>query len=140
MALVACVSIFSCTNVFAVETTTSTNAEVSNSVETAKSGYYTFNSSTGKVKKYYSDYSALPSWHYAIKFDASTKTILEYDGRGGINILPDIIEDVEVTCIGKNAFYKSSISTLVLPSSLEIIQENSFKSCNKLKKYSFQME
>jgi hypothetical protein len=65
--------------------------------------------------------------------DTGDITITEYTGSGGVVAIPDLINGLPVTSIGKEAFYnKPSVTSVTIPNSVTSIGSEAFYSCIKL--------
>lgn len=65
-------------------------------------------------------------------------TITGYEGEATVLEIPESIEGLPVTVIGKNAFAgKDTIEEVVIPDSVRIVGRNSFNGCGKLEKVTF---
>lgn len=64
-------------------------------------------------------------------------SIFEYSGKDLLVTVPDTIEDIPVTCIMKKAFLSQNfVKEIVLPNSIDKIDEYAFARCRKLEKIS----
>jgi len=59
-------------------------------------------------------------------------TITGYTGSGGAVIIPNIIENLPVTCIGNNAFQNDSLTNVTIPEGVTTIGDDAFAGCNSL--------
>lgn len=72
---------------------------------------------------------------YEINGDTMTCTVTGMGSCTAKNIIiPSSIDTYRVTAIGKNAFYGESIVSVVVPNSVEVIEEKAFGGCTKLTK------
>ncbi|NYT15936.1 MAG: leucine-rich repeat protein [Methanomassiliicoccales archaeon] len=70
---------------------------------------------------------------YTYTFDGSQVTITGYTGSGGAIIIPDEIGGYPVTIIGDRSFQNNAnITSLTIPSSVDLIGEWAFDSCTAL--------
>jgi hypothetical protein len=60
------------------------------------------------------------------KGESQTLTITKYSGPINNLIIPERINGIPVTVIGKNAFARSSVTTVVLPAGLKVIEDQAF--------------
>ena len=63
--------------------------------------------------------------------------ITKYTGAEEIITVPSTIEDMPVTTIGERAFNSTNPKEVILPESIEIIEEKAFKSVRSLEKINF---
>ena len=63
--------------------------------------------------------------------------ITEYTGNEEVVTVPSTIEDMPVTTIGERAFYSTKPKEVILPESIEIIEERAFYYVQSLEKINF---
>ncbi|KNY29178.1 leucine-rich repeat protein [Pseudobacteroides cellulosolvens] len=90
------------------------------------------------VAKYFNQNVPIPtptvSPYADYDFDSATGTILKYKGPDGDVIIPDMINEVKVTSIGKKAFYeREHITSIKIPDSVNSIGACAFLGCDSIK-------
>lgn len=66
---------------------------------------------------------------FAYVQDGDTLTITAYRGDDARVVVPAFINGIEVTTIGTGAFRGSSVTELILPTTLAVVEENAFQDC-----------
>ncbi len=70
-------------------------------------------------------------------FDSSSGTIKGYTGSAAEVIIPESIGTVTVRAIGKSAFAKKTVKSIVLNEGMELIGESAFANCKELESITF---
>lgn len=92
---------------------------------TLKINYLESDASTDKpVTGVYNDFEY-------IKTDGKV-SITKYNGNADTVVIPEEIDGVPVRCIGKKAFYRKELSSLILSQNLREIGEEAFRNCYRL--------
>lgn len=69
---------------------------------------------------------------YEVEDDLGGVNILRYIGEGGKVTVPSVIEGKTVRQISDNAFRGSEVTNVVIPSSVDTIENHAFSGCDKL--------
>ncbi len=90
---------------------------------------------TGDEENAYPTLRSVPFvWeNYQYTVTGKTATVLSYQGRSDIALIPSKLGGVSVTTIADSAFQNSSIIKAVLPDSIITIGESAFSGCQNLK-------
>jgi hypothetical protein len=59
-------------------------------------------------------------------------TITGYTGSGGAVTIPNVIDGLPVTDIGTNAFYESSVTSVLIPDTVTVVGSEAFENCSDL--------
>lgn len=117
-------------------TTVMTDYElVSNTITTSSGKTYTYNSRTYKNKIILTHQIDISDLNYTISDNQVTITdYIGYDGKYDYISIPSSIKGYPVVKIGKNAFEDLTISSVIIPESVSIIDDYAFNGCYKLNK------
>ncbi len=78
--------------------------------------------------------NANPITDFEYEYDSDTQGIIitKYIGTPITVVIPNEIEEESVTCIGESAFEDCGIKTVVIPETVEKVEESAFKGCQGL--------
>ena len=77
------------------------------------------------------------AFDYTVAIKANSVIITKYIGNDKHVTLPQTLDDLPVKVIGKKAFFGADIESVMLPDTLEVIEELAFSRCANLAEISF---